>query len=86
MGALQCSKVMAFLFGVVGIILSPIYLLTGLTIGDGFGIILGLFIAVMLVTAYPLFGFILGLNTAAIYNLTANFIGGIEITLESIEE
>ena len=94
---LQAGKMMGILYGCMGLIFLPFFALAGLvgafaqqtqqaqTTGAapaalvaammfGFGIFLPVF--------YGVFGFIFGVISAAIYNLIARWIGGIEVEVE----
>jgi hypothetical protein len=94
---LQAGKMLGILYGCMGLIFLPFFALAGLagafaqqtqqaqTAGAapaalvaammfGFGIFLPVF--------YGVFGFIFGVISAAIYNLIARWIGGIEVEVE----
>jgi len=85
-GVLQCGKLLAFFYGIIGLIVAPFYILTGLISGDGGAFIVFLVIAAVSVIMYPVFGFIGGIIFSALYNLAANVMGGFEITLEQDAE
>ncbi len=95
---LQAGKMLGVLYACMGLIFLPIFALAGLagafaqqtqqaqnTGGPpaaliaammfGFGIFMPVF--------YGVFGFIFGVISAAIYNLIARWIGGIEVEVES---
>ena len=85
---LQMGKMLGIIYGLMGLVFLPFFLLMStlapqlpaeqrigmLTIGAGFS----LFVPVM----YAVMGFVFGAIVAAIYNLVAKWIGGIEIELE----
>jgi ABC-type Co2+ transport system permease subunit len=94
---LQAGKMLGILYGCMGLIFLPIFALAGVAgafaqtaqqnqagahppaaiLGGmmlGFGIMLPVF--------YAVFGFIFGIISAAIYNLIARWIGGIEVEVE----
>ncbi len=41
---------------------------------------------VMMLLLYPILGFLGGMIMASLYNLSANWIGGLEVTIEEIQE
>ena len=55
----------------------------GLAIGAG-GVVIGLLIMVGLPIMYSIMGFVGGAIAALLYNLFSNWVGGIEIEVESI--
>ncbi|CAN5281843.1 hypothetical protein BH20ACI2_BH20ACI2_23710 [soil metagenome] len=56
---------------------------TALAIGGG-GVVLGIVVMIGLPIMYSLMGFIGGAIGALLYNVFSNFVGGIEIEVESI--
>ena len=83
-GVLQSGKILAVLYGGMGLLIAPFFLLTAF-IGEG-GAIGGIIAAIVMVILYPVMGFIAGGIAAALYNFAANLIGGFEITLNQIED
>src|SRR4051794_31870455 len=94
---LQAGKMLGVLYGCLGLIFLPFFGLAGLAgvfaqhaqqaRGKGWGpaaIAAGVmvFLGLMMPVIYAAMGFILGVVTAAIYNLVANWIGGIEVEVE----
>ena len=84
---LQLGKILAVLYGIMGLIFLPFMLLMSLlgprpegqgagmlAFGVGFGLFLPIFYAVM--------GFITGVIGAFVYNLVAKWVGGIEVEVE----
>ncbi|MFO1461056.1 MAG: hypothetical protein U1G08_16830 [Verrucomicrobiota bacterium] len=85
---LQLGKMLGVLYGAMGILLVPIFLIVSLigsqmpaqqragmmTFGVGFAILAPVFYGVM--------GFVIGVIGALIYNLVAKWIGGIEVEVE----
>jgi hypothetical protein len=85
---LQLGKMLALLYGIMGLIFIPIFLLmsvvssqmpseaqTGMmAMGIGFAIFAPILYAIM--------GFIFGIIGAFIYNFVAKFVGGIEVEVE----
>ena len=55
----------------------------GLAVGGG-GIVIGLLVMIGLPIMYSIIGFIGGALGALLYNLFSNFVGGIEIEVESV--
>jgi len=80
----SAAKVCAVLYGLMGLIFIPFVLvIRSFTPADqvasGFGFGLGFAIAMPIV--YAIIGFIFTLISAAVYNLIAGWVGGIEIEL-----
>ncbi len=77
---LQTGKFLALIYGMLGLIYIPFLLF-----GSIVGVDAGMHIAelLFLVILYPIIGFVSGVIFAALYKLVANYIGGIEMTLES---
>ncbi len=85
---LQLGKMLALLYGIMGLIFCPIFLIMSLVashspspqrvgmmaFGTGF--------ALMLPFLYAAMGFIGGVVSAFIYNIIAKWIGGIEVEVE----
>jgi hypothetical protein len=92
-GALSLAKICAIIYAVIGLIIgffvSAIALL-GTMIGSAFdesaGPFIGLFFGIGSIFLFPilygLLGFLGGLISAAIYNLAARTIGGVEMEFE----
>ena len=83
-GVLQAGKILAVLYGGMGLLFAPFFLL-GALFGDG-GAIGGIVVAIAMIIVYPIMGFIGGVISAALYNFAANIVGGFEITLNQTEE
>ncbi len=88
---LQAGKVLAVLYGFMGLIFLPFFVLAGLlgafaghdqsgsgALAAGFMLIMGIFMPI----AYAVMGFIFGVLGAALYNLIARWIGGFEVEVE----
>ena len=81
---MQAAKIVATLYLLLGIIFVPFFLFIsrfspqqgGMFAGMGFGL------AIIVPVLYAAFGFVATLIAAAIYNLVAGWVGGIEIDLE----
>ncbi len=76
----QTGKLLAVLYGCFSVVLLPFFLIGMAANPKGAAPML-----IMLVV-YPIMGFIGGIVGAAIYNLAARFVGGLEITLEGTEQ
>jgi hypothetical protein len=74
---LQTGKFLGVLYGFVAVILVPFALLS-LVAGNREGS--GVFC--FMIVLYPLIGFIGGILGAALYNLAAHLVGGLELELE----
>jgi hypothetical protein len=92
---LQAGKMLAALYGCMGLIFLPFFLVAGMlgAFAQHSGqaneaapaaVIGAMFfgIAIFLPIIYAIMGFIFGLIGAAIYNLIAGWIGGIEVEVE----
>lgn len=85
---LQLGKVLAILYGILGLLFIPFALIMSLVASHvpaeqrvgmfAFGAGFALFMPVM----YALMGFLTGVIGAWLYNLVARWIGGVEIELE----
>ncbi len=93
-GILSCAKLLAILYGVLGLIFGAIISLlaiigsiAGFASDEAEGAVVGLLFGIGAVVIFPVFysimGFIGGALTAGIYNLAARFTGGIELELET---
>jgi hypothetical protein len=85
---LQLGKMMALGYGIMGLLLCPIFLLMSLfaahlpnqqrvgmmAIGTGF--------ALLIPVVYAVIGFVFGVVGAFIYNILAKWVGGIEVEVE----
>ena len=75
-GILQAGKICAALYAGFSVLLLPIVLFV--LAADRKAVMPLLFMLIL----YPIMGFIGGIIGAAIYNLAARFVGGIEMTLD----
>jgi hypothetical protein len=88
-GVLSVAKILGLIQACLGVILIPFFLLIGLagTLAgrqqSPFAGMVGLVLAFCMPIIYGVMGFIMGAIGAALYNLFANWIGGIEIRVES---
>jgi len=93
-GVLSLGKVFGVLYALMGLIFGAIFALLSL-VGAGIGAassgsneaflgaIFGVGAVIFLPIFYGVFGFLGGLLTAALYNLVARIMGGLELELES---
>ena len=85
---LQLGKMLACLYGIMGLIAAPFFLLMSMATANlpaqqrGIFAIMGVGFALALPLLYAAMGFITGLIGAALYNLLAKWIGGIEVEVE----
>jgi hypothetical protein len=92
-GVLSVAKILGLLYGCMGLIIAPLFLLMGLMgsalgqqqngplagiFGVGFAIGLAIFAPVL----YGAMGFIMGAIGALLYNLFAKWVGGFELEME----
>lgn len=91
---LQFGKVLALCYGLMSLLLIPVFLLFGAMamlagaaqngggppaiLGAGFGLVM----AILMPVFYAAMGFITGFLGALIYNLVAKWIGGLELEFE----
>jgi hypothetical protein len=86
----QTSKVAAVLYGLLGLVFAPIFLVVGMFApgsGDEAGLLglgAGVAGAVLVPIFYAVFGFIGTAIACVLYNIIAGFIGGIEFELEDV--
>ncbi|NMC44118.1 MAG: hypothetical protein GYA46_09390 [candidate division Zixibacteria bacterium] len=90
-GPFSCAKVSAVLYLIIGLIVGAIFSLISLMVssigGDSeisgmMGMLFGVGSIIFFPIIYAIAGFIGGLIMAALYNLVAGMVGGIELDLE----
>ncbi len=88
-GVLSVARIMGLIYGCLGLIFMPLFLLIGL-IGSmagqqktPFAGVIGIFLAIFMPVLYGLFGFISGAIGALLYNVFAKWVGGFELELEA---
>ena len=88
MGVMSVAKISGLLYGCMGLIFAPFFLLIGL-IGSlagadktPFAGIFGVVFAMLMPVIYGVLGFIMGAIGALLYNLFARWVGGFELELE----
>lgn len=69
------------LYAIMGLLVAPIFAIASFAAPDGAGFSIGVAIAMPLL--YAGFGFLFTAIGAALYNVVAGWIGGIEIDLEA---
>jgi hypothetical protein len=80
-GVLQTAKVIAVLYGLMGLVFVPIFLVVAMfspskdSPGAGFALLMPIIYAVL--------GFVFTAIGCAIYNFVAGLVGGIEVELDS---
>lgn len=88
-GVMSVGKIMGVIYGALGLLFLPIFLVAGIagSLSGGragaFGAAGALFLAVLFPILYGVLGFVAGAIGALLYNLFANWIGGIEINLQA---
>lgn len=87
-GAMSVAKIMGLLYGCIGLLAAPFFLMIGL-IGSAagqrnfpFAGIIGIVMAVLLPALYGVMGFVIGAIGALLYNALAKWIGGFELEME----
>jgi hypothetical protein len=87
-GVMSVAKIFGFLYGCMGLIFVPIFLIAGLVGAFAgpkefpFGGVLAVIMAVVLPVVYGGMGFVMGAIGALLYNLVAGWVGGFEVRLE----
>ena len=86
-GVLSFAKMAGAVYGALGLLFAPIFLLVGL-IGafagprqSPFGPVFSVFFAILMPVLYAVMGFVMGAVGAFVYNLVAKWIGGVEVEL-----
>ncbi len=87
-GVLSVAKIVGLIYGCLGLIFAPVFLLIGL-LGSfagqqktPFAGIFGIVFAILMPVVYGLMGFISGAIGALLYNLFAKLVGGFELDLQ----
>ena len=96
-GVMSVAKVMGLIYGALGLLIVPIFLViglassmaikqaqqaTGANLPAAMGPIFAILMAIAAPILYGLMGFVTGAISALIYNLIAGWVGGIEMELE----
>jgi transmembrane protein DUF3566 len=88
-GVMSLAKIMGLLYGCIGLIFAPFFLLIGLAgslAGQNkapFAGVFGVVFAILMPVIYGVMGFVFGAIFAFIYNLLAKWVGGIELEVEA---
>ena len=77
---LQAAKVASVMYGIVGVVMVPFFLLPGLL---GAKNALPLWIPLLFIPFYVIAGFVMSAVMTWLYNVIAGWVGGLEITLRS---
>jgi hypothetical protein len=87
-GVLSVAKILGLIYGCMGLIFAPFFLLFGL-IGSlagqqktPFAGIFGVVFAILMPVIYGVMGFVTGAIGALLYNLFAKLVGGFEIEID----
>jgi len=83
----SCAKMMAALYGCIGLVVLPFVLVGGLislVLGQGSQSVLSIVFAALAPVLYAAIGFVFGALTAWVYNLVARRIGGIRLELKTV--
>jgi hypothetical protein len=87
-GVLSVGKIFGLLYGCMGLIFVPIFLIVGLVGAMAgpkqfpFSGVLGIVLAFAMPIFYGVMGFVMGAVGALLYNLIAGWVGGFEVQLE----
>ncbi|MGA8150209.1 MAG: hypothetical protein WB952_04615 [Terriglobales bacterium] len=87
-GVLSVAKILGLIYGTLGLLFMPIFLLVGMAgmmVGgrnSAFSGVAGLVLALLLPILYGGMGFIFGAIGALLYNLFAKWVGGIEVQVQ----
>lgn len=77
----QSAKFLAVLYALFGLIFTPFFLLMGMFAPEGSGSF-GTMFAIAMPIIYAVMGVVGGVIGAALYNLVAGWVGGIEVEIE----
>lgn len=79
LSVLQTGKLMAVIYGLLSLVMLPFMVIA---LCAGAQSIMPMFIMLIL---YPIMGFIGGIIMAFLYNISSNFVGGLEVEVESAD-
>lgn len=77
---LPAAKLLAAVYGVAFVVISPVMVVFLAVTGDGLLVAIGK--TLLLLVAYPAIGFVQGALLAAIYNVMARRFGGLRVTVD----
>jgi hypothetical protein len=78
LSVLQTGKLLGALYAMMSLVTLP-FVLIAMSRSSGGAVM------VLMLLLYPFLGFVAGVITAALYNFAAKWIGGIEVTVETVE-
>ena len=78
----QMAKVMGAIYGILGLLFSPIFILASMAAPEEAGFNFGIGFAIAIPLLYACVGAIGTLIAAALYNVVAGWVGGIEVEFE----
>jgi hypothetical protein len=87
-GVLSVAKIMGLIYGCLGLIFAPFFLLMGLlgsVVGQQktpFAGVFGVVFAIFMPLLYGLMGFVTGAIGTLLYNLFARWVGGFELEMD----
>jgi len=87
-GVMSVAKIMGLVYGCMGLIFAPFFLIFGLLASIGgqskmpFAGVFGVMFAVLMPVLYGVTGFVTGALGAFLYNLFAKWVGGFELEME----
>jgi hypothetical protein len=95
-GILSVAKIMGLVYGCMGLLFAPFFLLFGLISSAAgqskspltgiFGIGFGIVFAIIMPVLYGLMGFVTGALGGLLYNLFARWVGGFELEIEILPQ
>src|SRR2546430_2354614 len=88
-GIMSVAKIMGLIYGCMGLIFAPFFLLVGLLgtlVGEQkspFAGVFGIVFAILMPLIYGFMGFVTGALGAFLYNLFSKWVGGFELEVEA---
>jgi len=86
---ISVAKIMGAIYGALGLLFLPLMVVAGIagSLAGGkaaaLGVMGGLILAILFPIVYAIVGFVAGAIGALLYNLFANWVGGIELQLQA---
>lgn len=86
---ISVAKIMGAIYGALGLLFLPLMVVAGIagSLAGGkaaaLGVMGGLILAILFPIVYAVVGFVAGAIGALLYNLFANWVGGIELQLQA---
>ncbi len=81
-GVWQAVKVCTVLYGIMGLLFAPIFLIIAMFSPDGGGMVAGIGMAIAMPIGYAVIGAITTAIMAVVYNVIAKMTGGFELEVE----